>query len=202
MKLSSQQEDTIRDYVESQGLKMSSLQDDLIDHLCCAVESKLGKQDTFKHLLEEAIQDLAPNGLSEIQSQTIFLLNSKRIIIMKKAMFITGFLGAFSLTVGTTLKIMHMPMANVLFMIGFLTLLLVFIPLLAIDRYKVSLSKSATVKTKLIMGATAGIITGLSGLFKILHLQGANVLLVLGAFIFAFGFLPFFFFTMYKKSVS
>jgi len=202
MKLNPEQEKLIYDYVEGQGLKIQTLRDDLVDHLCCVVESKLGKNQSFEQLLDEAVKELSPNGLSEIQEQTIFLLNSKRIIIMKKALFITGFLGSVTLTVGVTLKIMHLPMANVLFMIGFLTLLLIFIPLLAIDRYKVSLSKSVSVKTKIIMGASAGIITGLSGIFKIMHLQGANVLLVLGAFIFAFGFLPFYFFTMYKKSVS
>jgi hypothetical protein len=33
-------------------------------------------------------------------------------------------------------------------------------------------------------------------------LQGADLLLMLGAFVFAFGFLPFYFFTMYKKSIA
>jgi hypothetical protein len=202
MKLNPEQEKLIYDYVEGQGLEIQTLRDDLVDHLCCVVETKLGKGQSFEQLLNDAVNELSPNGLEEIQEQTIFLLNSKRIIIMKKVLFLTGFLGSVSLTVGATLKIMHLPMANILFMIGFLTILLIFIPLLAIDRYKVSLSKSVSVKTKIIMGATAGIITGLSGIFKIMHLQGANVLLVLGAFIFAFGFLPFYFFTMYKKSVS
>ena len=93
-------------------------------------------------------------------------------------------------------------MANILFIVGFLSLLLVFVPLLAIDRYKVSLSKALSVKAKIAMGTLAAIVTGLSGLFKMMHLQGADILLVMGAFIFAFGFLPFYFFTMYKKSLS
>jgi len=121
---------------------------------------------------------------------------------MKKVLYFTGFIGSLALTAGVTFKLMHWPWANVLFIIGFLFLLLIFIPLLAIDRYKVSLSKAVSVKTKIIMGAIAAIITGLSGLFKMMHLQGADLLLIFGAFIFAFGFLPFYFFTMYKKSIS
>lgn len=202
MKLSPEQESIIGNFVLAQGIKIPTLRHDLIDHLCCVVESEFGQGKSFEQLLDEAVKDLAPKGLAEIQHQTIFLLNSKRIITMKKVLYLSGFLGSLALTAGVTFKLMHWPWANVLFIIGFLFLLLIFIPLLAIDRYKVSLSKAVSVKTKIIMGVAAAIITGLSGLFKIMHLQGANVLLLLGAFVFAFGFLPFYFFTMYKKSVS
>tara|TARA_R110002050_G_scaffold69815_4_gene150982 strand:+ start:2154 stop:2762 length:609 start_codon:yes stop_codon:yes gene_type:complete len=202
MKLSPEQESIIENFVDAQGIKIRTLRDDLIDHLCCVVESELGKEKSFEQLLDEALEDLAPKGLTEIQHQTIFLLNSKRIIAMKKVLYLTGFIGSITLTAGVTFKLLHWPFANVLFIIGFLSLLLIFIPLLAIDRYKVSLSKAISVKTKIIMGAVAAIITGLSGLFKMMHLQGADLLLMLGALVFAFGFLPFYFFTMYKKSVS
>lgn len=202
MKLSPEQESIIENFVLAQGIKIPTLRDDLIDHLCCVVESELGKEKSFEQILDEAVKDLAPKGLQEIQHQTIFLLNSKRIIAMKKVLYFTGFIGSLALTAGVTFKLMHWPWANVLFIIGFLFLLLIFIPLLAIDRYKVSLSKAVSVKTKIIMGAIAAIITGLSGLFKMMHLQGADLLLMLGAFVFAFGFLPFYFFTMYKKSIS
>ncbi|PTM05303.1 MAG: hypothetical protein DA405_04180, partial [Bacteroidetes bacterium] len=197
-----EQESIIENFVLAQGIKIPTLRDDLIDHLCCVVESELGKEKSFEQILDEAVKDLAPKGLQEIQHQTIFLLNSKRIIAMKKVLYFTGFIGSLALTAGVTFKLMHWPWANVLFIIGFLFLLLIFIPLLAIDRYKVSLSKAVSVKTKIIMGAIAAIITGLSGLFKMMHLQGADLLLIFGAFIFAFGFLPFYFFTMYKKSIS
>jgi cation transport ATPase len=202
MKLSPEQESIIENFVLAQGIKIPTLRDDLIDHLCCVVESELGKEKSFEQILNEAVKDLAPKGLQEIQHQTIFLLNSKRIIAMKKVLYFTGFIGSLALTAGVTFKLMHWPWANVLFIIGFLFLLLIFIPLLAIDRYKVSLSKAVSVKTKIIMGAIAAIITGLSGLFKMMHLQGADLLLMLGAFVFAFGFLPFYFFTMYKKSIA
>jgi cation transport ATPase len=202
MKLSPEQESIIENFVLAQGIKIPTLRDDLIDHLCCVVESELGKEKSFEQILNEAVKDLAPDGLQEIQHQTIFLLNSKRIIAMKKVLYFTGFIGSLALTAGVTFKLMHWPWANVLFIIGFLFLLLIFIPLLAIDRYKVSLSKAVSVKTKIIMGAIAAIITGLSGLFKMMHLQGADLLLMLGAFVFAFGFLPFYFFTMYKKSIA
>ncbi|ANQ49559.1 hypothetical protein MY04_2185 [Flammeovirga sp. MY04] len=201
MKLSNEQEKIIEDFVDSQGLKIQTLRDDIIDHLCCVVESGLRKDKPFDQLLEEAVNDLAPDGLIEIQHKTVFLLNSKRIILMKKLMYLIGLIGAVSLTGGVTFKILHMPYGNEFFMIGFLTLLLLFVPLYTIDKFKVNLSKSISVRLKFILGLVAAVSTGLSGLFKMMHLQGAPMLLLFGAFVFAFGFLPFFFFNMYKSSV-
>ncbi|TSE09794.1 hypothetical protein [Aquimarina algiphila] len=202
MKLTSEQEDNIRDYVDKQGLKIQSLHDDIIDHLCCVIESQLGKGKQFDHLLEEAIRELAPNGLTDIEHKTFFLLNSKRILLMKKLMYLIGFIGSVTLTIGVTFKLLWYPGANVLLMTGFLALLLIFMPLYAFDRYKVAISKAISERMKIILGLTAAIITGLSVLFKIMHLQGTEILLLIGAFVFAIGYLPFFFFTMYKKSIA
>ncbi|AXT61310.1 hypothetical protein D1816_13460 [Aquimarina sp. AD10] len=202
MKLTVEQEEKISQYVFDQGLKIPSLSDDVIDHLCCVIESELGKEKSFDELLSNAITDIAPNGLADLENKTIFLLNSKRILLMKKFMYLIGFIGSVTLTAGITFKLLSYPGANVLFIIGFLTFLLVFMPLYAIDRYKVAISKTISERLKVILGLTAAIITGLSGLFKLMHLQGTQILLLAGAFIFAVGYLPFFFFTMYKKSIA
>ncbi|NLR93821.1 hypothetical protein [Flammeovirga agarivorans] len=201
MKLNNEQEKIIEDLVDNQGIKIQTLRDDIIDHLCCVVESELGQGKSFDQLLDHAVKELAPNGLIEIQHKTVFLLNSKRFILMKKLMYLIGLIGSVSLTAGVTFKLLHMPLATELFMFGFLALLLVFVPLFAIDKYKVSLQKALSVRLKIILGLVAGVITGLSGLFKVMHLQGASILLLTGAFVFAFGFLPFYFFTMYKSSL-
>lgn len=202
MKLSLQQEEIVFNKVVSAGFQMETLRDNIVDHLCCVVESQLGKSKSFETLLDEAINDLAPNGLKQIENQTLFLLNSKRIIIMKKIMYTTGFTGALCISAGTLFKIMHWPLANILLAIGFTLLLFIFFPLLGIDLYKVSIAKSVSQKLKIILGVSSAVLVGLSGVFKILHLQGASLLLILGFLIFALGFLPFLFFNMYKKSVS
>lgn len=202
MKLTDDQEKIIEDYVNAQGLKIRTLRDDIIDHLCCVVESGLGKDNTFEQLLDKAISDLAPNGLIEIQDKTVFLLNSKRVIIMKKLTYLMGFIGSVSLTAGATFKLLHLPGANQLFMMGYLVFLLIFIPLLALDRFKVSIANSLSNKWKIILGVLSSVILGLAGIFKIMHLQGAHILLMSGIIIFSIGFLPFLFFNMYKKSVS
>ncbi|WP_299437780.1 hypothetical protein [uncultured Aquimarina sp.] len=202
MKLSTEQEEKIKDFVDGQGLKLQALQDDVLDHLCCVVESELKTGKTFDQSLQDAISELAPNGLIDLERKTFFLLNSKRIIMMKRLMYFIGFIGAVTLAAGITFKILWYPGANKLFITGFLLLLLVFVPMLAFDRYKVAIAKTLSERLKIILGCVSGVIVGLSGLFKLMHWMGAEVLLLAGAFIFAIGYLPFLFFTMYKRSLS
>ena len=202
MRLTDTQEETVRQYVQQHQLKSKALSDDLIDHLCCVVENELGRGKDFDQILKNALSELAPKGLEDLQHKTIFLLNSKRIIIMKKLTYLTGLIGAIALALGITFKLLYLPAANQLFMIGYIVFLLVFIPLWAIDRFKVSIVKALSEKWKLRLGLTSSIILGFAGVFKIMHLQGAAMLLMLGTIIFALGFLPFFFFNMYQKSVE
>ncbi len=202
MRLSEEQEDIIQEFVDSQGIKLKGLKDDLLDHLCCVVDSELKMGKLFDQSFNDAVKELAPNGLIDIELRTFFLLNSKRIIMMKKLMYLIGFIGSFALTIGVTFKLLLYPGANMFFMIGFLTLLLVFVPMLTFDRYKVTIAKALSERLKIILGCVAAIVTGLAGVFKLLHLQGTSFLLLAGAFIFAVGFLPFLFFTMYKKSIA
>jgi len=202
MKLAIEQVDHIRSVIDQSKITIDTLRDDLLDHLCCVVEINMTKGENFETAFEKALHELAPEGLAEIQHQTLFLLNSNKIIIMKKLMYSIGFIGALALTAGVLFKLLRLPGADQLFMVGYLTLFLIFIPLSAIDRYKVALAKAASERTRIVLGVLSAIIGGAAGLFKLMHLPGADLLLLTGAVVFALGFLPFFFFTLYKKSIS
>jgi len=121
---------------------------------------------------------------------------------MKKILFVIGFVSSVILTIGVTLKILHIQGANALFMVGFLALLLIFVPVLAFEKYKAAATKKSYERLKIILGAVAAVIVGISGLFKLMHFMGADVLLMIGALIFIAGFLPLFFYSMYKKSIA
>lgn len=122
--------------------------------------------------------------------------------MMKKLLYLTGFLGSATLALGATFKLLHLPGANQLYIIGFLVVLLIFVPLLAIEQYKSAFSSALSERWKILLGGAAAVITGVSGIFKLLHLQGADLLLSVGTFVFNVGFLPLFFYSMYKKSSS
>ena len=202
MNLTEEQIASIRAVLIEEGMQHESLTDDVLDHICCVVELLLKRGKNFDEALNEAIDDLAPNGLKDLEIQTRYLLNSKRTITMKKLMYLMGFLGAATLSSGMIFKLMHWPGANVMSVVGLVALIFIFVPLLAMDFYRYEVSKALSNRFRFFSGVIATVLIGVSIVFKMLHLQGASVLLIVGGFIFVFAFLPFLFFSLYKKSVS
>jgi len=202
MNLTEEQIIFIRKTLSDGGIQNESLTDDVLDHICCVVEVLLKRGKKFDEALNEAITDLAPNGLKDLEIQTRYLLNSKRTITMKKLMYLIGFLGAATLSSGMIFKLMHWPGANAMSVAGLVALVFVFVPLLALDFYRYEVSKALSNRFRFFSGVIATVLIAVSIVFKMLHLQGASVLLVIGGFIFVFAFLPFLFFSLYKKSVS
>jgi len=202
MKLSSDQVAQIKKVIEQSAITIDTLKDDVLDHLCCVVEAKMTHGSGFESSLKEAIDELAPDGLDAIQLETIFLLNSTKIMLMKKVMYSIGLITSIAMTMGILAKLLHWPGSEELFTYGFVGFLLLFLPMLAIDRYKHNLSKSLSEKLRIGLGYLSAFLLTFSIAFKIFHLTGANLLLVSGMCIFSFGFLPFLFFNMYKKSLS
>ena len=96
MKLSDKQVSHIRKEVEGSGIQLESLIEDVLDHLCCVVEVKMDGGKDFQVVAKEALVELAPNGLKELQQETVFLLNAHKIIRMKKVMFSMGMIGSFA----------------------------------------------------------------------------------------------------------
>lgn len=201
MKLTAEQEDAVQHYVESHKLKIKTLSDDLIDHLCCVIESQLDKGKHFEELLNDAMKELAPDGLADLERKTFFLLNFNQILIMKKVTYLIGFIGTMILTLGMIFKAFHLSGAPELVAIGTLGLLL-FIPLFAFDKYKVDMAKNIPERIKVYSGVAVILLWILGSAVKILNFPGSYELMILSLFVLAIGFLPFLFFTLYKKSVS
>lgn len=209
MKLSPEQVDVIRKQVDQSNITIESLKDDVLDHLCCVVEILMDRGKPFETAVKEAIHDLAPDGLDEIQRETVYLLNPQKIIVMKKIMFSIGLLSAMSMSIGWTFKWLHLPGADELSLYGFLGFALLFLPIVAIDYFKVNINKALNEKLKIIFGLSSALMVAASVTLRILHLDfrllgpPVSLLLILGGcLIFTFGFLPFLFFTLYKKSIS
>lgn len=83
MKLSEEQVEAIRTFLQQNDIQIPSLQEDILDHLCCALEDTKELNTSFEERLREAAHDLAPYGLDKLQRETVFLLNSKKLIYMK-----------------------------------------------------------------------------------------------------------------------
>lgn len=202
MKLTDEYIERIAEILEESQITIETLKADLLDHLSCVVEIEMKHGKNFETSLNEALKEVAPNGLQAIQQETILLLNAQKIIRMKKIMYAIGFISTVSISLGWLFLVLNWAGGRQLFNSGFLAFLLLFLPLLAIDRYKVNLRKAMSEKLRIVLGFSSAFIIGIAIGFKYLHLQGADILLIAGMLMFTFGFLPFLFFNMYKKSIS
>lgn len=204
MKLAIEQVDQIRRVIDRGNVTIETLRDDLVDHLCCVVEIDMSKGEKFETAFERALQEIAPEGLEEIQRQTLFLLNSTKIVNMKRIMYVIGLLSASASSMGICFKLLHLRGADPLLTYGLLAFTLLFLPLFAIDRFKTNLSAMPSERLKLLLGLVSALLTGLAIVLRLFLIGGAGVelLFIGGAAIFSFGFLPFLFFTMYKKSLA
>ncbi|MEO9871736.1 hypothetical protein [Ekhidna sp.] len=194
--------DKIIEEVHASSIKDKSLKDDLIDHLSCLVEIEMKNGKSFETAYSKAFNQTAPNGLDEIQQETIFLFNYSKIMFMKRLTYTTGYLFALASIVGIFFKMMNLPGATTLAFIGGSGLAFIFLPLLLINRYKTKAHQVLTEKMKWILGVLSGMLFMLASYMKIFHLQGAAFMLGISFLVFGFGFLPFLFFRMYKKSVN
>ncbi len=121
---------------------------------------------------------------------------------MKKLMYTIGLVAAISMSMGFMFKILHMPGADQLLNFGFLTFILLFLPLQALDRFKSSMIKTTQEKWRFILGLVSALAIALAVLFKIGNvLAPAEGFFMIGTIVFSFGFLPLLFFSLYRKSV-
>ena len=200
--ISVQQEEIIINTVEQSKIRNQSLKDDLIDHLCCLVDVHTKKGVAFDEALNASLKQTAPGGLDEIERETIFLFNYSKIMFMKRLMYVSGYLFTLSWVAGLVFKVLHFMGAGLLMGIGALGVAFIFIPLFLINRYKSIAGEVLSERMKWILGCISVSLLIAAITMKLLHLMGAALLLVIGAFLFGFGFLPFLFFRMYKKSVD
>ncbi len=154
----------------------------------------------FSRAYKIAFQNICPNGFDEIQKETVFLLTQKKIKIMKKLIYLLGFLSVFSFTTGFLLKLMHWPGANIILTLSIAVIALAVLPLFFINQYKKEISKVFSNKLKYIFGGLGFSMLLIGIFFKWTHWPGANILIVVSVMILNFGFFPLWFLKMYKKA--
>jgi len=187
----------------SKSINLSSeLKEDLIDHFCCLIEDEIRKGKSFQAAYNKAYNNICPNGFDEIQRETIFLLNEKKIKIMKKSLYLFGFLTSIGFTTSILFKFQHWPYGSLLLLVSTLILIFCLLPLLFINLYKQEISKISSDKIKHILGYLGFALLSAGLVFKFNHWPAANILIVISVVVLNFGFFPLLFFKMYKKSVE
>ena len=201
MLLSSQIE-FIRAEIDKSAIYIQEIKEDLLDHICCLVEEKMEMEGlSFEIAYQQAIQQVCPDGLNEIQKETTSLLNADKRIHMKKAIYGIGLISAMTMSLGFLFRIMHLPGGEQMLNFGFIGLCLIFLPLIAIYHFQTHRSIPLAERLKLVFGYANAEIVASELVLEILDLFPATILLIVGCILFTFGFLPFLFFDMYKKSL-
>lgn len=191
--ISETQIDFILDDIRARGIGIESLQQNLLDHICCVIEQDLDENGDFEGFYLSAISTFYKVDLKEIEEETIHLLTNKNYYIMKKVMIASGALSAALLSIGIFLKFMHLPGAAVTILCGVLLLSFIFLPLMFTLRVKEKQENRDKVVAGI--GTLAAMLIAVGILFKIMHWPGANVLCILALGIMIVLFVPIYFFS-------
>ena len=184
--LTDEQIEFIAEDIRIRGVFTQGLQENLLDHICCCIEQH-DDDRPFEEIYLQTLEAFGQSGLQGVQDETLYLINQPYFSKMKKIAYFSGTLASMSLICGALFKVMHWPGANIMLIIGTLTLTFLFLPYFFYMQFKEQTEK----KGKII--STLGMITAallcISALFKILHWPGAAAMIV-GFTIFFVLFIP------------
>lgn len=182
----------IRNDIRRNGIELEELQLDLLDHICCVIETEHTAENDFEAFYRSILPRFYKRSLREIQEETHLLLTFKNYYAMKKIMFMSGAFSAFTVLIGSLFKIMHWPGAALHFVIAIALFSFVFLPILSVIRIK----EQTLTKDKIVITSAAifGSAISLAILFKVMHWPFATILWTISLGILFFLFLPVYFF--------
>lgn len=97
--LNEQQIDFILGDINARGIRLESLQYDLLDHICVIIEQQLEKEEDFEQCYEATITTFYRQELREIEDETFFLLECRNRVSLSRNQFFfllfTVFIGPF-----------------------------------------------------------------------------------------------------------
>ncbi len=198
--LNEQQIDYIFNDISARGVEMESLQQNLLDHICCIIEQNLEENGDFESFYKKTITSFYKNELWEIEEETLLLLTYKNYYTMKKVMINSGIAAATFFIIGSFFKFMHWPGAAILILLGMSIGALIFLPLMFMTKR----SETTESRGKLLLGI--GVVNGILfctySLFKVFHWPYASNLWFITLGLFSFVFIPLYFFNGVKNPAN
>jgi hypothetical protein len=179
--------------IRRNGIELEELQLDLLDHICCVIETELTTENNFEEVYRSILPRFYKRSLREIEEETQLLLTFKNYYAMKKIMIISGTFSAFTVLIGSLFKVMHWPGAAMLFVLAIALFSFIFLPILSVIRIKEQTKTND--KIVIIAAAIFGSAISLAILFKVMHWPFATLLWTSALAILFFIFLPIYFFS-------
>jgi hypothetical protein len=200
--LSEKEIDFILNDIQQRGIQIESLQQNLLDHVCCILEQEMREGDDFEKKYSDIILRFYKKDLFEIEQEANDLLTFKNFYFMKKVLILSGLSTAGTFVLGSIFKIMHWPGASFFFVLAIVLTSFLFLPLLFLLKSK----ELKTLQERLVLGS--GIVVGILYTFAILgsvmHWEiarsGLFWLITIGFSFFVF--IPLYFFNGIKQAES
>src|SRR5271170_6321710 len=127
--------------LSKRGIVTESLRLNLLDHICILIEQNLEENGDFEKFYAFTIMSFYKKELYELEKETIHYSLYQNNIIMKKAMIISGACSAAGFIGGSLSKIMLFRFTDFLLFLGFISFVLLFLPLVFIVLLKEIKSK-------------------------------------------------------------
>lgn len=186
----------IEKVVDSSNITYSHLRDELVDHICCDIETQMDAGADFAQAFQKVRKKFGIADLEKIQETTISLIYLQ-YNTMKKLMRTTGILAPVIVAFGGLFKIMHWPGAGPALILGVFIAAFLFLPSAVYTLWR------EQKKSKQILLYISGFIAGfgyvISVLFKIMHWPGAGLLMLLAIVTGGLVFLPLWFTNQYNN---
>ncbi|MBN1132851.1 MAG: hypothetical protein JXR52_09840 [Bacteroidales bacterium] len=179
-----------------QGLTYDPLTDDLLDHVCCMIESEMESGSAFESSYDKVMSVIEPGSIPKIQHQTLLLLD-KKFQRMKNFTYLFGLSSALVTIIGAFFKRMHWPGAGILLTVGIAMVVLVFLPLYFIINYREQTEKKNPIFG--IVGYLTLFLLLAGALFKIMHWPGAGILIEVSIAFLIVGFIPLYVVNVFQK---
>ncbi len=98
----------IENELRQSGIDYQPLREELLDHLCCAIEEKMISGNSFETAFHDSIQSFGQQGIIQVQQHTIELL-TKKTNFMKKMILLTSAMVLSVLTISIANNVMDPP---------------------------------------------------------------------------------------------
>ena len=181
MELTTEQKQRIREYLEQQGLSFQPLQDEMVDHLSCDLEVRMSGGDSFEKAWREVTGEIRDNHFQYIQAEIMETID-KRFTWSQGL----SFLALGLLLISSIFKILHLPFAGELLILSFI---FIAAALLTTSLSGVFLNRGKRGAAR-VLSMIGGIIIMLLGYaFKLLHMPGADQLILLAVAVLIISFL-------------
>ena len=160
--INEQQMDFILNDIRRRGIKLESLQQNLLDHICILIEHNLEENGDFERYYSSVIKDFYKLELRELEEEALFLLTLKNNHPMKKALMVSGAFSIAAFAGASFCKVMESHLTDFLLFVGFTSFVFLFIPLI----FMVKIREINASRDKLIL--VSGVIAGLLYFFCML----------------------------------